>query len=202
MSTTATITETLPTLNLSSDKTVKVKVKEDDYRYAQLLPTYDHSERYPRLSPFRHEDPGHRALASPNPTAFLENASRIQELTPSIGTEIEGISLAKLSNSERDQLALLVARRGLVIFRGQEDFINASPDRYLEWGRYFGRLHIHPTSGHPEGVSELHLVYREGNKSPDFYPKNRITSTIWHSDVSYELQPPGLTTFFLVSQRE
>jgi sulfonate dioxygenase len=27
-----------------------------------------------------------------------------------------------------------------------------------------------------------------------------VTSTVWHSDVSYELQPPGLTTFFLLAQ--
>ncbi|KAG5651559.1 hypothetical protein H0H81_008237 [Sphagnurus paluster] len=30
--------------------------------------------------------------------------------------------------------------------------------------------------------------------------EDSITTTVWHSDVSYELQPPGLTTFFLLSQ--
>ena len=36
----------------------------------------------------------------------------------------------------------------------------------------------------------------------DFEPDRdqNITTTVWHSDVSYELQPPGLTTFFLLAQ--
>ena len=34
----------------------------------------------------------------------------------------------------------------------------------------------------------------------NFEINDSITSTVWHSDVSYELQPPGLTTFFLLSQ--
>ena len=34
----------------------------------------------------------------------------------------------------------------------------------------------------------------------NFEIDDSITSTVWHSDVSYELQPPGLTTFFLLAQ--
>ena len=29
--------------------------------------------------------------------------------------------------------------------------------------------------------------------------QDSISTTVWHSDVSYELRPPGLTTFFLLS---
>lgn len=38
------------------------------------------------------------------------------------------------------------------------------------------------------------------NSSFNFELDESITSTLWHSDVSYELQPPGLTTFFLLAQ--
>lgn len=62
------------------------------------------------------------------------------------------------------------------------------------------RLHIHPTSGHPVGYPEIHLVYRDGKSSFNFEIDEAITSTVWHSDVSYERQPPGLTTFFLLAQ--
>jgi sulfonate dioxygenase len=79
------------------------------------------------------------------------------------------------------------------------------------------RLHIHPTSSHPERYPELHLVYkyidsyyqktkqlilisRDANTTFNFERDESITTTLWHSDVSYELQPPGLTTFFLLSQ--
>jgi len=87
-----------------------------------------------------------------------------------------------------------------VVFRDQQDFLDRGPDFYLAWGKHFGRLHIHPTSGHPENYPELHLVYRDANSTFNFEINDSITSTMWHSDVSYELQPPGLTTFFLLSQ--
>ena len=41
---------------------------------------------------------------------------------------------------------------------------------------------------------------RDLNSSFNFELDESITSTLWHSDVSYELQPPGLTTFFLLAQ--
>ena len=44
------------------------------------------------------------------------------------------------------------------------------------------------------------LNIRDLNSSFNFELDESITSTLWHSDVSYELQPPGLTTFFLLAQ--
>jgi sulfonate dioxygenase len=32
-----------------------------------------------------------------------------------------------------------VARRGLLVIRDQQDFIDRGPDFYREWGRHFGR---------------------------------------------------------------
>ncbi|KAI0823092.1 TauD-domain-containing protein [Trametes gibbosa] len=185
MSTVETITQAVPSLTLrnKSDETEPTK-KEEPYKYAHLLPVFDKDEHYPPLTPFEHVDPGHRALAHPNPRAFLDSATSLIDITPRLGTEVRGVNLVDLDNDGRDQLALEVARRGLVVFLG----------------RHFGRLHIHPTSGHPAGLPELHLVYRDANTTYNFEQDERITSTTWHSDVSYELQPPGLTTFFLFSQ--
>jgi sulfonate dioxygenase len=42
-------------------------------------------------------------------------------------------------------------------------------------------------------------VYRDSQSTYNFEIDESITTTVWHSDVSYELQPPGLTTFFLLS---
>lgn len=90
-----------------------------------------------------------------------------------------------------------------------------------DWGSFFGRLHIHPTSGHPKGYPEFHLVYRDAGKTLNYEFSDRFTSSVWHSDVStgtnwrlyearkqvltmgllpqvtYEKQPPGLTTLWL-----
>ncbi|KAJ7596748.1 hypothetical protein C8J56DRAFT_1011395 [Mycena floridula] len=172
---------------------------EPEYEYSHLLP-YFSQDHYPPLTPFEHVDPGLRALKHANPRAFLESASSVIELTPKLGSEIRGIQLVNLDSDGRDQLALEVARRGLVVFRDQKSFFDKGPAFYREWGSHFGRLHIHPTSGHPKGYPEIHLVYRDAKSSFNFEVADSITSTVWHSDVSYELQPPGLTTFFLLAQ--
>ncbi|KAI0793277.1 TauD-domain-containing protein [Abortiporus biennis] len=177
-----------------------VRENSDNYRYSHLLPVFPHDEHYPPLTPFDHVDPGARALNHANPRAFLDGATSVLDITPSLGTEVRGVNLAELDSDARDEVALLVARRGLVVFRDQQDFIDRGPDFYLQWGRHFGRLHIHPTSGHPEGYPELHLVYRDANSTFNFERDEYLTSTVWHSDVSYELQPPGLTTLFLLAQ--
>jgi len=116
-----------------------------------------------------------------------------------LGTEITGIRLDQLTSDERDQVALLAARRGVLVFRNQEAFLKAGGEAWKEWGRHFGRLHVHPTSGHPEGLPEIHLVYRDAQATFNYERSDRTTSLVWHSDVSYELQPPGLTTLFLMS---
>jgi len=201
MSTTGTITEASQSAVAEPGLTVQqVSVEQESkYRYAHLLPHFS-ADSYPPLTPFDHVDPGTRALSHDNPRAFLENATSVCELTPYLGTEVKGVNLALLDSTGRDQLALETAKRGLVVFKDQQDFIDRGPDFYLEWGRHFGRLHIHPTSGHPAGYPEIHLVYRDLKSSFNFELDDSITSTLWHSDVSYELQPPGLTTFFLLAQ--
>ncbi|KAJ6501622.1 TauD-domain-containing protein [Mycena vitilis] len=198
-----TITETQAQVDPPATLVLQTPVQatEDEYRYSNLLPHFS-QDHYPPLTPFTHSDPGLRALDHPDPRAFLQNATSVVELTPRLGTEVAGINLAELDSGARDELALEVARRGLVVFRDQHDFINSGPDFYKSWGSHFGRLHIHPTSGHPAGYPEIHLVYRDANSTFNFEVNDSITSTVWHSDVSYELQPPGLTTFFLLSQPE
>ena len=60
--------------------------------------------------------------------------------------------------------------------------------------RYFGRLHIHPTSGAPAGFPEVHVVHRGADdQSFKTFFNNRTNSIAWHSDVTYEDQPPGTT---------
>ncbi|KAJ7802867.1 TauD-domain-containing protein [Mycena olivaceomarginata] len=174
----------------------------ETYPYRHLLPEiFPTAESHqPPLEDFEHVDPGHRALKHPNPRAFLADAKRIFHLTPAIGTEVHGVSLAKLTPDGRDQLALEVARRGMMIFRGQQDFIDAGGDFWKEFGSHFGRLHVHPTGGYPKGLPEIHMIYRDQNTI--YYESDRNTSIQWHTDMSHERQPPGLTFFFLLAHPE
>ena len=111
------------------------------------------------MEEFRHEDPGLRA--DPAKAALLGAPGAIfQEITPAIGTEVHGIQLSALTLKQRDELALLAAERGVVLF-GDQDFADIGPDRQREFGAHFGRLHIHQMGGHIKGYPELLPVYRD-----------------------------------------
>ena len=43
-------------------------------------------------------------------------------------------------------------------------------------------------------------TFRDLKSNFNFELDDAVTTTVWHSDLSYELQPAGLTTFFLLAQ--
>lgn len=166
-----------------------------------FLPTWDPAEKYDPLTFHQYEDPALRANESfPNlfPTSQKSNIV-VKRITPKLGSEIQGLQLSGLSSEAKDELALLIAQRGVVVFRDQ-DFSSKGPEYVAKYVEHFGKLHIHQTSGHPERVAPLHITYRR----PDYEEFERLfadraNSIFWHSDVSYELQPPSYT-FFTVLQ--
>ncbi|BGP00954.1 putative Alpha-ketoglutarate-dependent sulfonate dioxygenase (putative) [Rhodotorula toruloides] len=212
-SATETLSHTLHTLSLRSEpagkpaetkeqKDLRLRwwsetVKEGDaYPYERFLPFFDTELRLPPLQPFKHVDPGHKALADPSPRSFLADAE-VDDLTPDFGSEVSGVQLHQLDERGRQQLALFVAQRGVVAFRDQ-DFADQDPTWMIEdWCKFFGRPHIHPCSGAPKGYPEFHLVYRDAKAVFNYETDTRLTSSVWHSDVTYEEQPPGLTLLFL-----
>jgi sulfonate dioxygenase len=150
--------------------------------------------RYPPLELFDHYEHGKNADHSfPN----LLKGAEVSDLTANIGAEVTGVQLSKLTDTGKDELALFVAQKKVVAFRGQ-DFADLPIQEALDFGGYFGRHHIHPTSGAPEGYPEIHLVHRgsDDTSARDFFAE-RTNSITWHSDVTYEKQPPG-TTFLLL----
>ncbi|KAH8591524.1 hypothetical protein B0O99DRAFT_598109 [Bisporella sp. PMI_857] len=165
--------------------------------YPQYLPTWNHGQKYPPLEPFEYVDPASRA--DPALKDLLPGGSKIQYLTPAIGAEVHGVQLSKLTAAGKDQLALLVAQRKVVAFRDQ-DFADLPFSEALEFGSHFGRHHIHPTSGSPEGHPEFHIVHRlsePGKSDFDHFLAGRNSSVSWHSDVTYEKQPPGITFLYI-----
>lgn len=159
-----------------------------------FLPSWRLDETYKPLEFFEHIDPGSRA--DPKlPNLFPKSANvELKKISPKFGTEVSNVQLSQLSDEAKDELALFVAQRGVVVFRNQ-DFTSKGPDFIKNYVRYFGPLHIHPTSGGIKNHPEFHIVYRAPGES-DFVA-NRTSLVQFHSDVSYELQPPG-TTFFSV----
>ncbi|KAF9522316.1 hypothetical protein CPB83DRAFT_918383 [Crepidotus variabilis] len=133
--------------------------------------------------------------ADPKKANLLGAASKVTQLTSVIGTEILGIDLRQLTNAQKDELALLVAERGVVFFRDQEIDIH----QQLELARHFGPLHKHATTPVPKvgGLEEVHVVYNDDKRRPD--PSAFSKLELWHSDVSYELQPPSTTSLKVVT---
>ncbi|KAH8805798.1 hypothetical protein F5884DRAFT_459403 [Xylogone sp. PMI_703] len=180
---------------------IEIEGGKTDAKYPHYLPTWNHGQKYPPLEPFAHVEHGLNADASfPD---LLPSGSKIKNLTPSIGSEVTGIQLSSLSAAGKDQLALLVAQRKVVAFRDQ-DFADLPISEALEFGSYFGRHHIHPTSGSPEGHPEVHIVHRYGTTGNEFdaFLAGRTSSVSWHSDVSYEAQPPGTTFLYIFDSPE
>ncbi|ORY13567.1 hypothetical protein BCR34DRAFT_510846 [Clohesyomyces aquaticus] len=176
------------------DAELKGTEKQPPAKYPKYLPTWDSEKTYPPLQPFEHYE--HGKDADPKFLNLLQNA-QVVDLTANIGAEVHGVQLSKLTDKGKDELALFVAQKKVVAFR-EQDLADIPIQEALDFGGYFGRHHIHPTSGAPAGYPEVHLVHRgaEDTTARDFF-EERTNSVTWHSDVTYEKQPPG-TTFLYV----
>jgi len=129
-------------------------------QYANYLPTWDPAQKYPPLEPFEHVEHGKDADPS-FPNLLPQDTAKVVHLTPSIGTEVRGIQLTQLNDAGKDELARLVAERKVVAFRGQ-DFADLPIPEALDFGGYFGRHHIHPTSGEYRRSGPSETVHQDG----------------------------------------
>ncbi|KAI9826058.1 MAG: hypothetical protein M1832_000507 [Thelocarpon impressellum] len=165
----------------------------DTYAHESLKPSFPDVHWEP-LTEVSYHDKGLRG--HPEFHNLLDAATDVFDYNPKIGTEIHGINLAKLTDAQKDDLARLVSTRGVVFFRDQTDL---DIDAQRELGKYFGSLHKHATTSVPKrgGFDDVHVVYTDGNSKDQramFTP-----SFLWHSDVTYEIQPPSYTSLKLVS---
>ncbi|KAG5647331.1 hypothetical protein DXG03_000399 [Asterophora parasitica] len=182
------------------------------YQFAEYKPSF------PKISwePLTELEVTERGLsADPSKQNLVKAAQKVRHLTPAIGTEILGVDLRQLSDAQKDELALLVAERGvvcawpvilftkevikalLIVFREQEINIHEQ----LDLARYFGPLHKHATTPIPRnGLEEVHVVYNDSSRRPD--PAAFSKLELWHSDVSYEIQPPGVTSLKILTGPE
>ncbi|KAF2020035.1 alpha-ketoglutarate-dependent taurine dioxygenase [Aaosphaeria arxii CBS 175.79] len=161
---------------------------DETYEYEDLRPRFP-EVTWPALTEVPYEDKG--LLGDPQFKNLLASATDVFDYNPKIGTEVHGVDLANLTDAQKNDLARLIATRGVVFFRNQK---NLDIDKQRELGKYFGTLHSHATTATPrrEGLEDVHVVYT-GENSPDlralFTP-----SFLWHSDVTYEVQPPSYTS--------
>jgi sulfonate dioxygenase len=128
---------------------------------------------------------------SPDFKHLLSEATDVFDYNPKIGTEIHGVNLAQLTDPQKDDLARLIATRGVVFFRNQEDL---TIDAQKQLVQYFGVLHKHATTAVPrrEGLEDVHVIYTSEDSKE---MRAVFTPTfLWHSDVTYEIQPLSYTS--------
>ncbi|KAF5314818.1 hypothetical protein D9758_012152 [Tetrapyrgos nigripes] len=167
---------------------------DTSYKYAEFKPSF------PNLSwpPLEEIQVTERGLhADPEKKALFSAAKKVRHYTPVIGTELDGIDLRQLSEAQKDELALLVAERGVVFFRDQDLTIHEQ----LDLARHFGPLHKHATTPIPKnGLEEVHIVYNDSSRRPDSSAFSKLE--LWHSDVTYEIQPPSITSLKVITGPE
>jgi sulfonate dioxygenase len=66
------------------------------------------------VPPFDCEEPGTRADRSKS--SILASGAVVEDITPRIGSEIRGVQLSQLTGSGLDEVALLAAERGVLVF--------------------------------------------------------------------------------------
>lgn len=104
-----------------------------------------------------------------------------QQLTPAFGVELSDTTLLDLTDDGLDQLQQLAAERGVVVARGQI----MTPSQQVAFGRRLGELFTTPMNS--DATPDELLVIKADEKS------KRVAGQGWHSDVSSETVPPGLS---------
>ncbi|KAL4865546.1 hypothetical protein BDV12DRAFT_148274 [Aspergillus spectabilis] len=158
-------------------------------RYPEYLPTWDKMWFDP-LPAFEYEDPALRVKDKSKPNLLTANV-KVTEIQPQMGSVLEGVQLSQLSDAAKDELALLVAERKVVAFPNQ-DIIDAGPAAQAAFMGHFGKPNYQPVSGTVRDYPGFHIIHRDGNREEiSRFLEQRTTTTLWHQDVSYEIQPPG-----------
>ncbi|KAM0188938.1 hypothetical protein ACHAPC_003384 [Botrytis cinerea] len=177
---------TKPALSYTPGRTIVEK--HEAYEYEDLRPSFP-DKKWPALQELPYTDKG--LLGSDTFKDLLATATDVFDYVPKIGTEIHGVDLANLTDAAKNDLARLISIRGVVFFRNQKNF-DIEAQRKL--GSYFGTLHKHATTSVPKrgDLDDVHVVYTD-EKSKD--QRALFTPTfLWHSDVTYEIQPPSYTS--------
>lgn len=169
-------------------------------RYPEYLPTWDQMWFDP-LPPFDYDDPALRVKDASKPNLMTGDV-KLSHLQPQMGSVVEGVQLSQLSDAAKDELALLVAERKVLAFPDQ-DLIDAGPERQEQFMRHFGKPNYQPVSGTVRDHPGFHIIHRDGNKEEiSRFLEQRATTTLWHQDVSYEIQPPGYVMLGLLEGPE
>jgi alpha-ketoglutarate-dependent taurine dioxygenase len=81
------------------------------------------------------------------------------------------------------------------VFRNQ-CFSSLPLQDLVKYGSFFGRNPVHTVMRNPPSHPEIAVVFHGAEETNAASSQWHTNSTIWHSDVSYENQPPGTTFLY------
>ena len=165
-------------------------------QYPSYGPVLLRTLKRPALEPHDHKE--HAKDADPSFKYLLQDGGQISHLTPRAGSELSNIQLSDLSRKGKDDLALLVAERKVVLLRDQ-DMRDLPMPRIMEFCEYFGKPSTHPVGPTTTMYSEIHIAYSGVGYTDLSTPvAGRTSSMAWHIDGSVEIQPPGLVFLYML----
>ena len=92
--------------------------------YPEYLPTWD-KMWFEDCPEFEFSDPGLRA--NKNKPNLLQADITMTDITPKMGTILTGAKLEELNDAAKDELALLISERKIVVLRDQQGFLRTGP---------------------------------------------------------------------------
>ncbi|WP_432200063.1 TauD/TfdA dioxygenase family protein [Erythrobacter sp. W53] len=103
---------------------------------------------------------------------------QLTPMAPKCGVEISGVSLAKCSDSEMDEIKRSIYEHGVAVFRDQE----FSPQDHISFGKRWGGMDINNYFPQQGDFDEISVVKKEPTQ-------NTNIGGAWHTDHSYDQIP-------------
>ena len=120
----------------------------------------------------------------------------IKPLTPTVGAEISGVSLARLDDAAFTQIERAWNQHGALLFRDQ----HITDDHLLEFSRRFGELDPPPVQEHgrqsPEGYPDIYVVSNVLDAKGAPIGALGAGEAVWHTDMSYLPTPPDASMLY------
>ncbi|KAJ1555500.1 hypothetical protein HK405_001333 [Cladochytrium tenue] len=133
------------------------------------------------------------------PTGALDHLQRT-DLTRHIGTEFaRGVQIKDLlrapnSDALLRDLAILISRRNVVFFRGQDLNLEDHKELITRLAELAGKpesskLHVHPIISYSPLGEEVSVISSDGRGDYDAIRRTKLASYEWHSDITFENVP-------------
>lgn len=145
-------------------------------KYSEYMPVWE-PVFFPPMPPFEFHDPALRA--DPLKRKLLQSGVECRPISPKMGTEMTGIQLSSMTDTQKDELALLVSERKAVVLRDQ-DFADWGIENQQNFANHFGKPNYQPVTGSVAGYPGFHIIYRDNNQQEinEFF-KYKSSASIW-----------------------